>query len=248
MLRSLGAVFLFSCRAACAFPSRARDWKAIVRQLYYQGVLTVPIILMAGIFFGFVITLMVYYSVVWTGNEGSTARFVMHGFLRELGPVMAALLYVGRAGSSMTAEIGSMKITEQLVSMDVMGVDVRSHVLFPRFWSSFLALPLLTMLFCLAALFSCYCYSVFNLGVDPGLFWGSLNEHIFFSIDSRMLLSKTLIFSFVCTTYSLYFGFNVKPTPIDLALASTKTVVISSITVLFFDYLLTAYWIGEWLP
>ncbi len=160
--------------------------------------------------------------------------------------MISALLFAGRAGSALTAEIGLMKATEQLSSMDMMGVDPLGRVVYPRFVAGFIALPILALIFSAVAIYGGYFIGVYWLGVDAGSFWSNMQAAVNFRIDILSGIIKSLVFAFVVTWISVYQGFECVPTAEGISHATTKTVVYSSLAVLGLDFLLTAMMIGDW--
>ena len=159
---------------------------------------------------------------------------------------MSALLFAGRAGSALTAEIGLMKATEQLSSMDMMGVDPLGRVIYPRFFAGFISLPILALMFSAVAIYGGYFVGVHWLGVDPGSFWSNMQAAVNFRIDVLSGIIKSLVFAFVVTWIAVFQGFESVPTAEGISKATTKTVVYSSLSVLALDFLLTAMMIGDW--
>lgn len=212
----------------------------VSRQLFNVGVLSLPIILLAGAAVGMVLALQGYYTLVNFNAEQSLGVLVALSLLRELGPVVTALLFAGRAGSAISAEIGLMKSSEQLAAMQVMGVSVTAFVLVPRFWAMLLALPLLVVLFNTLAIFGGYWIAVVLLGVDDGSFWGLMQQNVDFNEDFLESLGKSVIFAVLIAWVSLWQGMKANPTPEGVSLATTQSVVYGSLLVLLTDFLLTA--------
>lgn len=224
------------------------SWRGValvVRQLYAVGVLSLIIILVAGLFIGMVLGLQGYTTLVKFGAEGAVGPLVALSLVRELGPVVAALLFAGRAGSALTAEIALMKATEQLSSMEMMAVDPLHRIVAPRFIAGFLALPLLSAVFTAIAILGGYGVCVLWLGTDPGQFWSSMQSAVEWDSDViNGLMLKSFVFSLVITWIALYRGYDAAPTSEGISLATTRTVVQSSLAVLGLDFILTALMFG----
>jgi phospholipid/cholesterol/gamma-HCH transport system permease protein len=213
----------------------------VVAQLYSVGYLTLPIILVSGLFVGMVLGLQGYTNLVRFGAEASLGAVVALALVRELGPVVAALLYAGRAGSALTAEIGLMKATEQLASMEMMAVDPFKRVLAPRFLAGFMAMPLLAGIFTAIGILGGYYVAVKQLGVDSGTFWSQMQS----SVDMREdiingVVIKSIVFGWVANWIAVFEGYDTLPTSEGISRATTRTVVNTSLAVLGLDFVLTA--------
>jgi phospholipid/cholesterol/gamma-HCH transport system permease protein len=227
-------------------PPIKKLWQEIIRQLYFVGVLSCLIIIISALFIGMVVGLQGYNTLEKFGADSQLGQLLALSISRELGPVISALLFAGRAGSAMTAEIGLMKATEQLASMDMMGVDPLSRVIYPRFIAGFIALPVLALIFSAVAVYGGYAIGVQWLGVDAGSFWSNMQGSVSFRIDVLSGILKSLAFAFVITWIAVYQGFETVPTAEGISQSTTKTVVYSSLAVLGLDFLLTAVMIGGW--
>ncbi len=216
----------------------------LVQQLYLIGARSLLIIVVAGLFVGMVLGLQGYNTLVDFGAEASLGVLIALSLLRELGPVVAALLYAGRAGSALTAEIGLMKATEQLAGMEMMAVDPIHRVLTPRFLAGFLSVPLLTALFTVAGVFGGHFVAVTLLGVDEGAFWSQMQARVDIFDDLLNGVVKSVVFGFVVTWIALFEGYDATPTSSGVAHATTRTVVNASLAVLAIDFLLTALMFG----
>lgn len=214
--------------------------RAIVKQLYAIGVLSLTIILVSGLFIGFVLGLQGFYTLSKFGASQALGQLIALSIVRELGPVVSALLFAGRAGSALTSEIGLMKATEQLGAMRMMGVDPLRQVVAPRFWAGQISLPLLTLIFSAVAIIGGYWVSVSWLGISDGPFWNNMQASVTFRDDIINGLIKSIVFGFICTWIAVYQGFACTPTSEGIARATTKTVVFSSLAVLGLDFFLTA--------
>ncbi len=217
----------------------------LIRAMYQAGVLSLPIILVAGFFVGMVLAFQGYTTLVNFGAEQSLGIMVALSLMRELGSVVSALLFAGRAGSSITAEIGLMKTTEQLSAMEMMAIDPVNHVGMPRFLGALLVLPLLVILFVGVAIFGAYLVGVVHLGVDGGVFWSQMQNGVDFYDDIvEGMIIKGLVFGWITATIAVYQGFSCPPTARGMGAATTKTVVLVSLAVLGLDFILTAMMFG----
>lgn len=216
----------------------------LIQQVFQLGVLSLPIILTAGLFIGMVLSLQGFYVLVDYAAEQSLGSLVSLSLLRELGPVVAALLFAGRAGSALTAEIGLMQSTEQLASMEMMAVSPYKRVLAPRLLAGVITLPMLTLLFNVVAIWGGYLIGVNWMGVDGGSYWSVMQGSVEFIPDVMNGVLKSIIFAVMITWVALYNGYYVVPTAKGISSATTKTVVISSLLVLAMDFVLTALMFG----
>ena len=215
-------------------------------QLHFVGVLSCLVIVVSALFIGMVVGLQGFHTLQKFGASSQLGQLLALSIARELGPVISALLFAGRAGSALTAEIGLMKATEQLSSMDMMGVDPLGRVIYPRFFAGFIALPILALIFSAVAIYGGYFIGVHWLGVDAGSFWSNMQAAVNFRIDVLSGIIKSLVFAFVVTWIAVFKGFECVPTAEGISKATTKTVVYSSLAVLGLDFLLTAMMIGDW--
>lgn len=245
-LQNIGNSGLFLCTMLLRKPNVPRLWPLLCYQLYFVGVLSCLIIVVSGLFIGMVVGLQGYNTLQKFGAASQLGQLLALSISRELGPVISALLFAGRAGSALTAEIGLMKTTEQLSSMDMMGVDPLGKVIYPRFIAGFISLPVLSLIFSAVAIYGGYFIGVHWLGVDAGSFWSNMQAAVNFRIDVLSGIIKSLVFAFVVTWISVYQGFECVPTAEGVSQATTKTVVFSSLAVLGLDFLLTAMMIGDW--
>jgi phospholipid/cholesterol/gamma-HCH transport system permease protein len=208
-------------------------------------VLTLPIILVSGLFVGMVMGLQGYNTLVDFGAEDSLGVMVALALVRELGPVVAALLFAGRAGSALTAEIGLMKATEQLSGMEMMAVDPVQRVVTPRFLASFITMPLLAAIFSAIGIYGGYLVGVELLGVDDGAFWAQMQDKVDLRGDVYNGIIKSVVFGFVAGWIALYEGYDAVPTAAGVSRATTRTVVHTSLVVLGLDFVLTALMFGD---
>jgi phospholipid/cholesterol/gamma-HCH transport system permease protein len=213
--------------------------------MYSVGVLTLLIIVVAGLFVGMVMALQSYYALVDFGAEDSVSVMVVLSLLRELGPVITALLFAGRAGSALTAEIGLMKATEQLSGMEMMAVNPIERVIAPRFLAGFLSLPLLAAIFSAVGVMGGYLVAVELLGLDAGAFWSQAVANVDLYHDLANGMIKSAVFGFVVVWIAVFEGYDCVPTSDGLGKATTRTVVHSSLAVLGLDFVLTALMFSE---
>lgn len=217
----------------------------LLRQLYSIGVLSIVIIVVSGLFVGMVLSLQGYYVLSQFGAAESLGIMVAASLVRELGPVVTALLFAGRAGSALTAEIGLMKATEQLSGLEMMAVDPVRRILTPRFFGGFLAMPLLAAQFSAVGVLGGYFVGVGLLGVDDGAFWSQMQSKIDLHEDIYNGVIKSLVFGVVCTWIALFQGYDATPTSEGVSSATTRTVVHSALAVLALDFVLTALMFGD---
>ena len=246
VLQNLGSSGLFLFLMLFRRPNISRLWSLLRYQIYFVGVLSCLIIVVSALFIGMVVGLQGYNTLQKFGASSQLGQLLALSISRELGPVISALLFAGRAGSALTAEIGLMKATEQLSSMDMMGTDPLGRVIYPRFLAGFITLPILALIFSAVAIFGGYFIGVHWLGVDAGSFWSNMQAAVDFRIDVLSGIIKSLVFAFVVTWISVFQGFECVPTAEGISQATTKTVVYSSLAVLGLDFLLTAMMIGDW--
>jgi phospholipid/cholesterol/gamma-HCH transport system permease protein len=218
-----------------------RRFHLTVRELFFTGVMSLIIILVAGLFVGVVLGLQGYEVLKSYGSESALGTLVALSLVRELGPVLAALLFAGRAGSAMTAEIGLMKASEQLAAMDMMAVNPIARVVAPRFWAGVISMPLLAMIFSVMGVFGGYLVGVVYIGVDEGSFWSQMQGSVEFQHDILNGVLKSFVFGVAVTVISLFEGFDAPPTAEGVSRATTRTVVQSSLIVLLLDVVLTAF-------
>lgn len=216
----------------------------IVYQVYSVGVLSLLIIVVSGLFVGMVLGLQGYNTLVDFGAEESLGVVVALSLVRELGPVVTALLFAGRAGSALTAEIGLMKATEQLSAMEMMAVDPVRRVLSPRFLAGFISMPLLAAIFSAVGVLGGYFVGVGLLGVDEGAYWSQMQANVDVHEDVINGVIKSIVFGIVVTWIAVFEGYDTIPTSEGVSRATTRTVVHSSLAVLGLDFILTALMFG----
>ena len=245
-LTRLGRGGIFLIYLVGALPALAARPGLVVVQLYSVGVRSLPIILVSGLFVGMVLGLQGYTNLVQFGAESSLGAVVALTLVRELGPVVSALLYAGRAGSALTAEIGLMKATEQLSSMEMMAVDPFKRVLAPRFLAGFIAMPLLAGIFTAVGILGGYFLAVGQLGVDGGAFWSQMQASVELREDViNGVVIKSIVFGWVANWIAVFEGYDAAPTSEGIGRSTTRTVVNTSLAVLGLDFILTALMFGE---
>jgi phospholipid/cholesterol/gamma-HCH transport system permease protein len=239
-LRSLGASAFFFVELLKNSPRALRRFPLVVAQVHAIGNLSLVIILSSGLAVGFVLALQMYYALVTYGAAESLGLVVNLSLVRELGPVVTALLFAGRAGTSLTAEIGLMKAGEQLAAMEMMAIDPKSRVLAPRFLGGVFSMPILAILFSTIGILGAYVVAVLLIGIDAGNFWSIMQSRVDVWRDVGNGIVKSAVFGVICTFVALYQGYETQATPEGVAYATTRTVVISSLAVLGMDFILTA--------
>jgi phospholipid/cholesterol/gamma-HCH transport system permease protein len=240
VLQSFGRAALFFVDLLRALPAALRRFGLVVHQVHAIGNRSLLIILASGLAVGFVLALQMYYALARFGATESLGLIVNLALVRELGPVLTALLFAGRAGTSLTAEIGLMKAGEQLAAMEMMAVDPRERVLAPRLLAGIVAMPILATLFSAIGILGAWVVAVGLIGLDGGNFWTTMQVGVDAWDDVGNGLVKAFVFGILCTAVALYQGYQTEPTPEGVAYATTRTVVISSLAVLGMDFILTA--------
>ena len=218
-----------------------RRFGLIVREIYSSGVLSLVIILVSGLFVGMVLGLQGYQTLKTYGSAESLGVLVALSLVRELGPVVAALLFASRAGSAITAEVGLMKTTEQLQAMEMMAVDPIARIIAPRFWGGVISMPLLAAIFSITGIYGGYMIGVRLLGIDDGAFWSQMQSAVDFREDIVNGVIKSCVFGFAVTAIALFEGYDAVPTAEGISRATTRTVVTSSLAILALDFILTAF-------
>ncbi len=233
-----GNLFLMQC--LMGIPYVLTRPGLLIAQLYSVGVLTLLIILVAGLFVGMVLALQAYIVLVDFGAEDSISLMVSLSILRELGPVFTGLLFAGRAGSALTAEIGLMKSTEQLSGMEMMAVNPMKYIVAPRFLAGIISVPLLTAIFMAVAILGGYFVATEMLGIYEGVFWSQMQTKVDFYVDLMNGMIKSLVFGVVIVWIAVFEGYDCIPTSEGLSRATTRTVVHGSLAVLGLDFIMTA--------
>jgi phospholipid/cholesterol/gamma-HCH transport system permease protein len=221
-----------------------RRFHLTVKELFSTGVMSLIIIVVAGLFVGMVLGLQGYETLKRYGSESALGVMVALGLVRELGPVVAALLFASRAGSAMTAEIGLMKATEQISAMEMMAVNPIARIVAPRFWAGVISMPLLAAMFSAAGIFGGYFVGVVQIGVDEGSFWSQMQAAVDVREDILNGVIKSFVFGTVVTVIALFEGYDAPPTAEGVSGATTRTVVTSSLAILMLDFVLTAMMFG----
>jgi phospholipid/cholesterol/gamma-HCH transport system permease protein len=217
-----------------------RRFHLTIREIYFAGVLSLVIVLVSGLFVGMVLGLQGYDTLVRYGSSEALGVLVSLSLVRELGPVVAGLLFASRAGSAITAEIGLMKATEQLSAMEMMAVDPIARVVAPRFWGGVISMPLLAALFSAMGVFGGYLVGVRLIGVDEGSFWSQMQAAVDFRQDILNGFIKSFVFGVAVTWIAVFEGYDAPPTAEGVSGATTRTVVTSSLAILALDFVLTA--------
>jgi phospholipid/cholesterol/gamma-HCH transport system permease protein len=241
----LGRASLFFYEVMLGLGTLVPRTHLVMQQIYSVGVLTLLIILVAGLFVGMVLALQGYNTLVTFGAEDSLGLVVALSLVRELGPVVTALLFAGRAGSALTAEIGLMKATEQLAGMEMMAVNPVNRVIAPRFIAGFIAMPLLASMFSAVGVLGGHIVAVSMVGVDAGSFWSQMQNGVDFQDDILNGFVKSVVFGFVVSWIAVFEGYDAVPTSEGVARATNHTVVYSSLAVLALDFILTSLMLGE---
>ncbi|HEX2795627.1 MAG TPA: lipid asymmetry maintenance ABC transporter permease subunit MlaE [Immundisolibacter sp.] len=244
-LARLGRAGRFLLPLLAAVPAQFLAPRRLAKQVFSVGVLSLVIILVSGLFVGMVLGLQGYNTLVDFGSESSLGIVVALSLVRELGPVLSALLFAGRAGSALTAEIGLMKATEQLSALEMMAVDPFRRVLAPRWLAGFISLPLLAAVFSAVGILGGYLVGVKLLGLDPAPYWSHMESGVDFYDDILNGVIKSVVFGAVVTWVAVFEGYDAVPTAEGVGRATTRTVVTASLAVLGADFLLTALMFGE---
>ena len=245
LLQVLGRSGTFVALSLFRIPNIRKGAPLLIKQLYMVGVLSLPIIVVSGIFIGMVLSLQGYTILVDFGAEQAVGTMLALSLTRELGPVVTGLLFAGRAGSSLTAEIGLMKATEQITSMEMLSVDPLRYVIAPRLLAGFIAMPILALIFNAVGIWGGYLVSVEWLSVDSGSFWSNMQGATEFGEDVLNGIIKTVVFAFVVSWIAVFQGFDAVPTSEGIGRATTKTVVYGSLAILGLDFILTAVMFGD---
>jgi phospholipid/cholesterol/gamma-HCH transport system permease protein len=239
-LRALGHAAFFFVDLLRFTPAAFGRFGLVIAQVQAIGNRSLVIIAASGLAVGFVLALQMYYALVTYGAAESLGLVVNLSLVRELGPVVTALLFAGRAGTSLTAEIGLMKAGEQLAAMELMAVDPRARVLAPRLVGGIVAMPILALVFSAVGILGAYVVAVLLIGVDAGNFWAIQQDRVDVWRDLGNGIAKSAVFGLICTFVALYQGHETEATPEGVAHATTRTVVVSSLAVLGMDFILTA--------
>jgi phospholipid/cholesterol/gamma-HCH transport system permease protein len=221
-----------------------RRFHLTIREVYFTGVMSLIIVLVSAFFVGMVLALQGYYTLQKYGSSEAIGVLVALSLIRELGPVVTALLFAGRAGTAITAEIGLMKATEQLAAMEMIAVSPIARVIAPRFWAGVIAMPVLAALFSMVGILGGYIVAVPLIGVDAGAFWSQMQANVDWRLDIVNGVIKSIVFGVACTMIALFEGYDAPPTAEGVSRATTRTVVTSSLAILGLDFVLTSFMIS----
>lgn len=238
---SMGAIARFVMQILWRSGTSFRRFSLVIREIYSSGVRSLIIIIVSGLFVGMVLALQGYQTLETYGSEQSLGILVALSLVRELGPVVSALLFASRAGSAITAEVGLMKTTEQLQAMEMMAVDPVARIIAPRFWGGVISMPLLAAIFSMVGVYGGYLIGVVLLGVDEGAFWSQMQSAVSLREDVLNGVIKSAVFGFAVTAIALFEGYDSMPTAEGISRATTRTVVNSSLAILALDFVLTAF-------
>ena len=239
--RSLGRAGLFTLSVFRASKPTPDFFRELSREIYKIGARSLPIIAVGGAFVGLSITLLGYRALETYGASNQVSAMLGLGLYRELGPVLTALLFIGRAGSSIAAELGLMRATDQITALGLMGIDPVGKAVAPRFWAAVVSVPLLTAIFCSLAITASYFESVHVIGLDAGTFWQVLKDAVDFVDDFAMAFVKSVVFGATAALVASYVGYHAEPTIEGTSLATTKAVVNASLLVLMFNFVMSAF-------
>lgn len=240
-LRSLGRAGLFSLAVLRASRPTADFWQELTREIYKIGARSLPIIAVGGAFVGLSVTLLGYRALQTYGASSQISALIGLGMYRELAPVLTALLFVGRAGSSIAAELGLMRATDQITALGLMAIDPVGKAVAPRFWAAVLTVPLLTAFFCSLAISASWFQAVQVLGIDNGSFWQVMKDAVDFRDDFLPAFLKSAVFGGTAALVASYVGFHAEPTIEGTSVATTRAVVNASLLVLMFNFILSAF-------
>jgi phospholipid/cholesterol/gamma-HCH transport system permease protein len=237
----VGAAARFFVSVLAHSPQALLRISLTLREVYFSGVMSLVIILVSGLFVGMVLALQGFDSLAKYGAGDSLGVFVGLSLVRELGPVVAGLLFASRAGSAITAEIGLMRATEQIDAMEMMAVDPLARIVAPRFWGGVVSMPLLAALFSTMGVFGAYLVGVRLIGIDTGAFWGNMQAAIEFRPDVSNGIIKSVVFGIAVSLIAVFEGFSAEPTAQGVSKATTRTVVVGSLAILALDFILTVF-------
>jgi len=240
-LREMGRAVLFLLTTFSRMRFGPRQLAELMRQVYFAGVRSLVIIVICGFFVGLVLTLQTYDTLTRFGAADAVSTVLALSLFRELGPVLAALLFAGRAGTSITAEIGLMRATEQLDALDLMAIDPMERIVQPRLLAGLIALPALVLIFNVTAIVGGIFFAVILMGSDPISFWANMQSSVELMRDFGGGMIKAVCFGFVAAWLAVWFGWSARPTSEGVALATTQTVIATAIAVLVLDFILSAF-------
>ena len=244
-IRSLGRAGLFSLSVLRASAPTRDLFVELTREIYKIGARSLPIIAVGGAFVGLSVTLLGYRALDTYGASNQISALVGLGLYRELAPVLTALLFIGRAGSSIAAELGLMRATDQITALGLMGIDPIAKAVAPRFWAAVICVPLLTGFFCSLAISASYLEAVHVIGIDGGTFWQVLKDSVDFRHDFLVALEKSAVFGGTAALVASYVGYHAEPTVEGTSIATTRAVVNASLLVLMFNFVLSAFLFGK---
>lgn len=240
-LWKLGFITRFLCAILLSSGQSFVRLPLVIREIYFSGVLSIVIIIVSALFVGMVLGLQGYNTLARFGSADALGALVSLSLLRELGPVLAALLFASRAGSAITAEIGLMKATEQLDAMAAMAVDPLARVVAPRFWAGVISMPVLAAMFNVTGIIGGFLVGVVMIGLDEGTYWSQMHNAVDFHYDVVNGLIKSLFFGIAVTVIAVFEGYDTTPTAAGISSATTRTVVTSALVILTLDFILTAF-------
>ena len=241
-LETFGALQIFFLRLLAYTPESLLRFRLIVHQVYNTGALSLVIIMVSGLFVGMVLGLQGVDNLSRYAAEDSVGAFTALALFKELGPVMTAILFAGRAGTALASEIGLMRATDQLSAMELMAVDPVKRIVVPRFLGGVIAMPLLAAIFSAIGVFGAYLVAVEFSGIDPGVFWSQMKDAVEFHHVAEGII-KSVVFGIVASLLAVFEGYNSLPTAEGVSRATTRTIVITAISVLILDFMLTALWL-----
>lgn len=239
-IRRLGEALLFLATVLARTRASRRQWREVLQQIYYIGARSLVIIMISGLFVGLVLTLQTYDTLNRFGAEDAVSTVLALALFKELGPVLTAILFAGRAGTAVAAEIGLMKATEQLDALELMAIDPLERVVQPRLVAGIVAVPLLTLLFNMMAILGGVIFGIGLMGVDSNVFWGNMQNSVALIDDFGNGVFKSLVFGLIASWLAVYHGWHCRPTGEGVALATTQTVIGTAISVLLLDFILSA--------
>ena len=236
-----GQCLLFLMRMISGIRFSAEQVRSVLQQTYLIGARSLVIVMICGFFVGMVLSLQAINALEQFGASDQVSLLVVKSLFRELGPVLTALLFAGRAGTSVTAEIGLMKATNQIEAMELMAIDPIQIIALPRFMASLISLPLLTAMFNALAILGSVVFSIGVMDMDTGIFWSKLQSGVYFYKDFVSGIWKSLVFGGLVGLVAVFFGYTAKPTGAGVGTATTNTVVLSSVLILVFDFIMTSF-------
>lgn len=236
---TFGGFQLYSFRLLLYVPRALTRPRLIVEQLYEIGALSLVLTMFGGLFVGMVLALQSYNTLVELGSTDALGAFAAEALVRELGPVMAALLFAGRAGSAVASEVGLMRATDQIAALELMAVDPMQRIIAPRFIAGLVSVPLLAAIFSTMGILGAYLVGTGLLGVDDGAFWAHISERVDLYEDVSIGFLKSIVFGISASVMAVFEGYYAEPTPAGVSRAATRTVVITSVWILLLDFILT---------